>query len=122
RVTLSDEGDRLLQALAVGLGSAGGVREDPTAAHLRERVLLEGKGLVLGGNAGITDQHGPIVSQLVTIHKSATSNVRRTYETSPHARRADRPGAPGYRFTNEGFWDGRRPARRGNGRPAAHGA
>ena len=45
-----------LQVRSLG-GAARGVFEDLLAASLSERVALEVEGLVVGGDAGVADQH-----------------------------------------------------------------
>ena len=57
-VTGPGEGEGLGEAGPLGERAGGGVGEDPFAASLGEGVLLEGQGLVGGGDAGVADQHG----------------------------------------------------------------
>ena len=80
-VPRADVAERLLETWPIGLGAAGGVGEDPLAAGLFQRILLEREGLIMGGDAGIANKHGSIVSQLVTLHKHETMNIGRDCET-----------------------------------------
>jgi len=61
-VALPDIVERLLQAEPLGAGAAGGVGEDLLATRRREGVLLQVEDLFEGGDTGITNNHGIIVS------------------------------------------------------------
>ena len=49
-------GERLCEVRSLG-AAAGGVFEDPVATGLGQCVALEVEGLVVGGDAGVADQH-----------------------------------------------------------------
>ena len=68
-VPRADEVEGLLEAPALGLGAAGRDGEDPLAAGLPEGIPLERGGLLLGGDAGIADEHAAIVSQLILVNR-----------------------------------------------------
>ena len=49
-------GERLRKVRSLG-GAARGVFEDPVATGFGERIAFEVEGLVVGGDAGVADQH-----------------------------------------------------------------
>ena len=52
-VPRADVAERILETWPVGLGTTGGVGEQPFAAGLFERILLEREGLIMGGDTSI---------------------------------------------------------------------